>query len=138
MEGMVSLLLLLLLCCCTGEPLLLFALLTRLCFLTIFFIFLTLPFFTVDADDAAPLMGGRLVDVLAAAPPRVVNSVFLLLLLCTTDDEEERVEPPGVKFQGLSRRKIPRPPLEGEEDCVALMPVIEMAATRQTPSAVAV
>lgn len=105
--------------------------------MTIFFIFFTVPFFTVDADDAAPLMGGRLVDVLEeAAPPRVVNSTFLLLLLCATDDEEEEVEPPVDKFQG-SRRKMPRP-LEGEENCVALMPVIEMAATRQTPSAVAV
>lgn len=130
MEGMVSLLLLL---CCTGEPLL--ALFGRLCFLTIFFIFLTPPFFTVDADDAAPLMGGRLVDALAEAPPRVVNSVFFILL-CTTDAEEEEVEPPVDKFQG-SRRKIPRP-LGEVEDCVALMPVIEMAATRQTPSAVAV
>ncbi len=75
-------------------------------------------------------------DVLAAAPPRVVNSVILLLLLCATDTEEEEVERGGDKLKG-SRRKIPRP-LEEVDDCVALMPVIEMAATRQTPSAVAV
>lgn len=57
---------------CAGGPLL--ALLGTTRFFTIFFIFLTLPFFTAVADDAAPLMGGRLVDILSAAPPRVVNS----------------------------------------------------------------
>jgi len=106
--------------------------------LTIFFIFLTPPFFTGGDDDDAPFMGCRLVDVLAAAaPPRVDN--LSLLLLCTDDDDE--VEPVDDKFQGSRRDdpKMPRP-LDDDDDCTALTPlsVIEMTATRQTPSAVAV
>jgi len=119
-----------------GEPLALLVVAARcFCFLTIFFIFLTPPFFTGGDDDDAPFMGCRLVDVLAAAPPRVVN--FSLLLLCTDDDDE--VEPADDKFQGSRRDpKMPRP--LDDDDCTALttLSVIEMTATRQTPSAVAV
>jgi len=122
-----------------GEPLALLVGAARcFCFLTIFFIFLTLPFFTGGDDDAVPFMGCRLVDVLAAAPPRVVN--FSLLLLLCTDDDDDEVEPVDDKFQGSRRDpKMPRP-LDDDDDCTALTPlsVIEMTATRQTPSAVAV
>jgi hypothetical protein len=100
-------------------------------FLTIFFIFLTPPLVTVDVD-AAPLTGGRLVDVDAAAPPRVV-SLLILLLLCTDDEVESADEGENDKFQGSrGGRKMPRPLNGDEEDCAALttLPVIETTANR--------
>jgi hypothetical protein len=70
----------------------------------------------------------------------VVN-LWISLLLCTDDDEVEPIDDEGEddKFQGSrGGRKMPRP-LDGD-DCAALamLPVIETTATKQTPSAVAV
>lgn len=118
-------------------PLLMALLGTTTRFLTIFFIFLTPPFFTAD-DDAVPFIGGRFDDLVeAAAPPRVVNSGLFWLLLCAGEVEPADEGEDG-KFQGSrGERKMPRPL---EFDCTALttQSAIEAAATRQTHSAVAV
>lgn len=75
-------------------------------FLTIFFIFLAPPLFTID-DEAVPLTGNRFADVDAAAPPRVDKSWLLVFLLCSEDDRH-------------GSRKTPRPLEDGDDDCAAL------------------